>query len=154
MPSLPWWEMALRGILVYIFLIILMRLSGRRQVGMLTPFDFILLLILSNAVQNSMNGGDNSLGGGLIIATTLILLNWGVSWLSRRSKFLEGLIVGRPIFLIQEGKIQEKVLVAEKITHHELMASLRAAGCANIAHVRHAILETNGSITVIQHDSA
>lgn len=76
----------LRGIVVYVFLMILIRLTGRRQVGMLAPFDFILLLILSNAVQNSMNAGDNTLGGGLILATTLILLNSLMSSLSRRSK--------------------------------------------------------------------
>lgn len=154
LPTLPWWEMALRGVVVYIFLIVLMRITGRRQVGMLAPFDFILLLILSNAVQNSMNGGDNSLGGGLVIATTLVILNWGVSWLSRHSKTFEGFIVGRPVFLVRDGKLQEKTLLVEKITHHELMAALRAAGCTNIEHARHAILETNGSITVIHHDHA
>jgi uncharacterized membrane protein YcaP (DUF421 family) len=152
MPTLPWWEMALRGVVVYVFLIVLMRITGRRQVGMLAPFDFILLLILSNAVQNSMNGGDNSLGGGLVIATTLVLLNWGVSWLSRHSKSFEAFIIGRPVFLIREGKLQERTLAEEKITHHELMAALRASGCANIKHARHAILETNGSITVIHQD--
>ena len=153
LPSLPWWELVLRGIIVYLFLITLIRLTGRRQVGMLTPFDFILLLILSNAVQNSMNGGDNSLGGGLMLAATLISLNWGMSFLARRSKSIEGLLVGRPIFLIRDGLIMESNLRAEKITHHELMAALRGAGCANIEHARHAILETNGAITVVHAET-
>ena len=150
MPELPWWELVVRGVVVYAFLIVLIRMTGRRQVGMLAPFDFILLLILSNAVQNSMNGGDNSLGAGLVIAATLIALNWGLSWLARRSKWVEGLVVGRPLFLIKDGQILEAALAREKITHHELMAALRAANCPSIQHVRHAILETNGSITVAQ----
>lgn len=150
MPELPWWELVVRGVVVYAFLIVLIRMTGRRQVGMLAPFDFILLLILSNAVQNSMNGGDNSLGAGLVIASTLVSLNWGLSWLARRSKWVEGLVVGRPLFLIKDGQILEAALAREKITHHELMAALRAANCPNIQHVRHAILETNGSITVAQ----
>jgi len=153
MPSLPWYEMVFRGIVVYVFLIVLIRITGRRQVGMLAPFDFILLLILSNAVQNSMNGGDNSLGGGLLIAATLVTLNWGVSLLSRRSKFVEGLLVGRPVFLVKDNYVLEKNLHGEKITHHELMAALRAAGCANIENAKHVILETNGSITVVHTQS-
>jgi uncharacterized membrane protein YcaP (DUF421 family) len=153
LPSLPWYEMVFRGVVVYVFLIVLIRITGRRQVGMLAPFDFILLLILSNAVQNSMNGGDNSLGGGLLIAATLVTLNWAVSLLSRRSKLIEGLLVGRPVFLIKDNYVLEKNLHLEKITHHELMAALRSAGCANIEHARHVILETNGSITVVHAQS-
>ena len=154
LPELPWWELVVRGMVVYLFLILLIRLTGRRQVGMLAPFDFILLLILSNAVQNSMNGGDNSLGAGLILAATLIVLNWGVSYLAGRSKWLEGLVIGRPMFLIKDGQVLEDVLAREKITHHELMAALRSANCPSVQHVRHAILETNGSITVAQRDPA
>ena len=152
LPELPWWELILRGAVVYAFLLILIRMTGRRQVGMLAPFDFILLLILSNAVQNSMNGGDNSLGAGLILAATLVALNWGLSWLARRSKWIEGIAVGRPIFLIKDGELKEAVLAREKITHHELMAALRAANCPNFQHVRHAILEANGAITVTRRD--
>ena len=71
--SVPWWEFVLRGVVVYLFLLVFMRLSGKRQAGQYEPFDLILLLILSNAVQNSMNAGDNSLVGGLISASTLML---------------------------------------------------------------------------------
>jgi uncharacterized membrane protein YcaP (DUF421 family) len=153
-PLTPWWELMLRGAVVYVFLIVLIRMTGRRQVGMLAPFDFILLLILSNAVQNSMNAGDNTLGGGLLIATTLVLLNALMSALSRRSKWLEGILVGRPVFLIREGAVQEEALRQEKVTHHELSAALRAAGCPNIEAARHAILETNGSITIVHKEPA
>jgi uncharacterized membrane protein YcaP (DUF421 family) len=73
--SVPWWEFLVRGVVVYLFLIVLLRLTGKRQVGQLSPFDLVLLLVLSNAVQNSMNAGDNSLVGGLVSATTLVGVN-------------------------------------------------------------------------------
>src|SRR4051794_33754917 len=98
--SLPWWEFILRGVIVYVFLIVLLRITGKRQVGQLSPFDLVLLLVLSNAVQNSMNGGDNSLLGGLISATTLVAVNYLVGFLTFKSKRAEALIEGRPLVLI------------------------------------------------------
>src|ERR1700747_2657299 len=94
--SLVWWEFVLRGIIIYVFLIVILRVSGKRQVGQLAPFDLVLLLVLSNAVQNSMNGGDNSLVGGLISALTLIALNYTVGFATFKSKRLEAIIEGRP----------------------------------------------------------
>src|SRR5712671_4833494 len=94
--AIPWWELIVRGVIVYAFLLILLRITGKRQVGQLAPFDLVLLLVLSNAVQNSMNGGDNSLIGGLLSATTLIALNYLVSIVTHRSKRLEAIIEGRP----------------------------------------------------------
>lgn len=154
LPQLHWFELIVRAVVVYAFLIVLIRITGRRQVGMMSPTDFILLLILSNAVQNSMNGGDNSLGAGLVLATVLIVLNYTMSWLARRSKFVEQLLVGRPVFIVRDGRLDEHVLAKEKVTHHELAAALRAAGCPNIEAARHVILETNGSISVIRREAA
>jgi uncharacterized membrane protein YcaP (DUF421 family) len=119
LPQLHWSELILRAVVVYVFLIVLIRITGRRQVGMMSPTDFILLLILSNAVQNSMNGGDNSLGAGLVLATVLVILNYAMSWLARRSKFIEQLLVGRPVFIVRDGKLDEEMLEKEKVTHHE-----------------------------------
>ena len=93
--SLPhWWEFVVRAGVVYLFLLVLLRLTGKRQIGQLAPFDLVLLLVLSNALQNAMNGGDNSITGGLILASTLVALNWCVGWLTYRSKWMEGLIEG------------------------------------------------------------
>src|SRR5258708_13150981 len=94
--AVPWWELILRGAIVYVFLVVLLRLTGKRQVGQLAPFDLVLLLVLSNAVQNSMNGGDNSLVGGLISATTLIALNYTIGFATFRSKRLEAIVEGPP----------------------------------------------------------
>src|SRR6201986_4510226 len=107
--SLVWWEFVLRGAIIYIFLIVLLRLTGKRQIGQLAPFDLVLLLVLSNAVQNSMNGGDNSLVGGLVSATTLVALNYGIGYATFRNKRLEGLIEGRPQLVIHNGHIFEDV---------------------------------------------
>ncbi len=153
-PVLPWWELLLRGIIVYAFLLFLIRLTGRRQTGMMTPFDFILLLILSNTVQNAMNGGDNSLGGGLFLAGTLVVINWAMLILSRHSRLVHWALVGRPAFLVRDGEIQQKVMHRERITHHELMSALRSAGLANIEQAKDVILETNGSISVIHRTAA
>jgi uncharacterized membrane protein YcaP (DUF421 family) len=105
--GLPWWEFILR-------------VTGKRQTGQLAPFDLVLLLVLSNAVQNAMNGGDNSVLGGIISATTLI----------------------------HNGILNEDVMRGELLTGHELAAALRAAGCAEMEHIHVATLENNGQITV------
>src|SRR5437773_12531152 len=86
--AIPWWELIVRSLVVYAFLLVILRITGKRQVGQLAPFDLVLLLVLSNAVQNSMNGGDNSLVGGLIAATTLISINWLIGYATFRSKRL------------------------------------------------------------------
>src|SRR5664280_3284223 len=147
--SIPWWEFLIRGVVVYVFLIVLLRLTGKRQVGQLSPFDLVLLLVLSNAVQNSMNGGDNTITGGLILATTLVVLNWIVGWLTYHSKHIETFVEGMPVILIHDGKIYHESMRRVQMTQHELEASLRANGCAGPEEVRFAVLENNGQFTVI-----
>src|SRR4029077_3856260 len=146
--SLVWWEFVLRGIIIYVFLIGLLRLTGKRQVGQLAPFDLVLLLVLSNAVQNAMNGGDNSVTGGIISATTLIVLNGLVGRLTYKSKKLERIIEGRPDILIHNGKVFTDVLERQLLTHHELNPALRAAGCSCSEEAHYAIRENPGEITV------
>jgi len=147
--TVPLWELILRAVIVYGFLLILLRLTGKRQIGQLAPFDLVLLLVLSNAVQNSMNGGDNSVIAGLVLAGVLIAMNGLVGWLTFRNKRLERLVEGRPEVLIHNGKLFEEALRREKLTHHELNSALREAGCSAVEDVRYALLETNGQITVI-----
>lgn len=147
--SVPWWELVVRCIIVYVFLILLLRLSGKRQLGQLAPFDLVLLLVLSNSVQNSMNAGDNSLIGGLVSAGVLVGLNYLVSRLTFRSKLIEQIIEGRPQVLIHNGKIFEEVMKRAQLTHHELNAALRDAGCSYANDVHMAILENTGAISVV-----
>src|SRR5712664_2147273 len=130
--SIPWWELILRSVVVYAFLLVLLRVTGKRQVGQLAPFDLVLLLVLSNAVQNSMNGGDNSLVGGLISAATLVALNYSIGFATFRSKRLEAIVEGRPQVLIHNGQLFQEVMEKSQLTHHELDAALRQAGCTHI----------------------
>src|SRR5512140_394658 len=147
--AVPWWELIVRSAIVYGFLIVILRISGKRQVGQLAPFDLVLLLVLSNAVQNSMNGGDNSLVGGLISAATLIALNYGVGLATFKSKRLEAVIEGRPQVLVHNGKLFEDVMAKAQLTHHELSAALRRSGCSSVAEVHSAVMENNGAISVV-----
>lgn len=148
----PWWELVIRGLVVYVFLIVLLRLTGKRQIGQLSPFDLVLLLILSSAVQNSMNAGDNSLVGGLILATTLVGVNYLVNLITYKSKKLEILIEGRPQVIIHNGKLFEDVLDELRLTRQELDSTLRQSGFFEIKDVKLAILENNGSVTVQGYD--
>lgn len=152
--SLPWWEFIARSAVVYIFLIVLLRLTGKRQIGQLAPFDLVLLLVLSNAVQNSMTGGDNSVAGGLLCAVTLVAANWVVGFATYHNKHIEALVEGRPQVLIHDGHLYRDIMAGEKLTQHELDAALRAAGCATISEVHFAVIENNGQISVRRKDAA
>ena len=148
-PSVAWWELIARGVIVYFFVLLLLRVTGKRQVGHLAPFDLVLLLILSNAVQNAMNGGDNSVTAGIIISVTLVGLNFFVGWATFRSRKLEELVEGRAVLLVHNGHLNQRAMNSVKMTIHELDAAIRASGCAGIHEVRIAVLENSGDITII-----
>jgi uncharacterized membrane protein YcaP (DUF421 family) len=145
----PWWEFCLRGLLVYGFLLLVLRLTGKRQVGQLAPFDLVLLLILSNAVQNSMNAGDNTVGSGFVLVLTLVGVNSLIGYLTWRSKRAEVLVEGKPQILVHNGVVDEEIMRSERITHHELMGAVRQGGLAELAEVHVAILESSGRINVL-----
>ena len=147
--SVPWWELILRATVVYGFLLLILRLTGKRQSWQLAPFDLVLLLILSNAVQNAMNAGDNSLLAGLISATTLVLLNAAFGYLTYRSKRFEEFVEGQPEILVHNGKIYQAAFDKANITQHELHAAMRRVGCTTLDEVKLAMLENNGAISVI-----
>jgi uncharacterized membrane protein YcaP (DUF421 family) len=147
--AVPWFEMILRSIVVYVFLLALLRLTGKRQVGQMSPFDLVLLIVLSSAVQNSMTAGDNSLIGGLISAVTLVGINYLVGLLTYKNKKLERIVEGTPQVVVHNGKIIEAVMARAQLTRHELDAALRRAGCDSIEEVHAAILENNGALSVI-----
>ncbi len=149
--STAWWELVLRALATYVFMIVLLRATGKRQVGQLTPFDLILLMLLSNAVQSCINGGDNSLVGGFISATALVAANHTLSYLTWRGKRVAAWVEGRPRVLVHNGRVFTDVMHKERLTQHELDAALRAAGVAGIEQVHFAILENNGRISVQAH---
>ncbi|KRD26574.1 MULTISPECIES: DUF421 domain-containing protein [Acidovorax] len=147
--NVPWWEFVLRGVVVYVFLLVFLRLTGKRQTGQYAPFDLVLLLILSNAVQNSMNAGDNSLVGGLISAVTLIGCHVVLAQLTFRFAWMERLIDGTPQVLVQQGQVNAELMRKELLSTDDLEAALRASGCLDLHEVERATIETNGQITVV-----
>jgi uncharacterized membrane protein YcaP (DUF421 family) len=148
--AMPWWEMVLRAVLVYVIVLGMVRVSGKRTLGQFTPFDMLLIVLLGNAVQNALLGQDPSLGGGLLLAATLITLNYGVGWITTRSKRAERLIEGVPVVIARDGKLFEKVLRRELISEADFQVAMRQQGCASVDKVRLALLETNGHITILQ----
>ncbi|HSX61641.1 MAG TPA: YetF domain-containing protein [Tahibacter sp.] len=152
--SEPWWELLLRGSLVYLVLFALLRFSGKRQAGQMTPFDLLLLLIISNAVQNAMIGQDTSVLGGLIVAGVLVAWNNLLGWLTSRHRRIEALLDGRPEVLVHNGRVFEDVLARNRMSLEELQSALRREGCFDLNDVGFAVLETNGAVSVKRRTSA
>ncbi len=147
--AMPWWAFVLRACIVYFVLLVMIRASGKRTMGQFTPFDMLLVVLLGNAVQNALLGQDTSVGGGLLLAVTLIALNWTVGLVSARSAKVESLIEGSPVLLAREGKVYKEVLRKELISRADFDRALREAGCIGIDDIQSAVLETNGHITIV-----
>lgn len=146
----PALELITRAVVIYVFLLVLLRLGGKQQVGQLAPFDFVFLLVIGNSVENAMNGGDESLAAGMLLSATLLGLAILVSWITFKSRRFENLMDGRARLLVHDGKLDEKVMRSERLTSDEVMAALRETGCFALEDVRFAVLETNGHISVLQ----
>jgi uncharacterized membrane protein YcaP (DUF421 family) len=139
----------LRTMVVYVFILVGFRLSGKREVGQLAPYDFALILLIANAVQNAMVGPDTSLLGGLAAAAVLLVLNYGLGVLAARNRKMEKLLRGKAHVLVLRGHVYQEALDSEHVTHQDLMQTLRAHGCCTIADCRLAVLEVDGSISVV-----
>src|SRR5512147_758748 len=119
-PEAPLGALILRAVVVYAFLLVALRLAGRRELGQMTSFDLVLLLVISNAVQNAINAGDNSLVGGLVSAVTLLVLNWVMGWATYRWRWAERILQGRPMSIVSDGKVHVGAMRKELITLSEL----------------------------------
>ncbi|WP_374248457.1 DUF421 domain-containing protein [Thermomonas sp.] len=147
--SAPWWHFVLRALLVYVMVMVLMRLSGKRAVGQFTPFDLVLLILIGNAVQNGINGGDNSLTGAAVMATTLIVLNYVVALVIARNRRIEKWVEGVPVLLARDGQVFRQALRRELVSDDDFAEALRMNGVNDVAEVGLAVLETNGHISVV-----
>lgn len=145
--DLPWWEFIVRGAAVYLILLVMVRISGRRTVGQFTPFDLLVVMLLSEAVSNSLSGGDDSLSGGLIIAATLIALNTAVATISANSKRASSILDGTAVLIGRDGQFYDKVVRRCRITESDLEQSLRSADCTR-EDMQCAFLEADGEITI------
>lgn len=150
--SAPWWHFVLRAAAIYVLVTVLMRVSGKRAVGQFTPFDLILLILIGNAVQNGINGGDNSLTGAFVMAVTLIVLNYVVAWGSARSVAFRHVVEGRATVLARDGKVFQDVLRRQLVSESDFRKAMRQSGCEREENIKLAILETNGHITIEMRD--
>ena len=150
--SAPWWVFVLRACVVYVMVMVLVRVSGKRAVGQFTPFDLVLLILIGNAVQNGINGGDNSLTGAAIMASTLIALNFLVAWQTSRNRRVERWVEGEPVVLARDGRVFKHVLRRELVSHDDFAEALRMNNIDDVGDVRLALLETNGRISVIPRE--
>lgn len=145
----PWYEILLRTFVVYFAVLILLRTAGKRELGQMTPFDLVVILVIANAVQNAMTGGDNSLTGGILAAATLTFVNIAVGRFGSRIPVFRRLVASEPTLLLQDGEPIKKNLEHERVDIEELEMAARQHGIPDLAEVAAAVLEQDGSISII-----
>jgi uncharacterized membrane protein YcaP (DUF421 family) len=143
-------NLAIRAVVVYLAVLLLLRVSGKRQMGQMGATEFVAVLLISNAVQNSMNGGDNSLIGGLLLAAVLVGLSTLISYLTYKRRFFSRLFEGTPTLLVHKGKIVAKNLVKERMAESELRTLLRKQGIHHVSEIETAILEADGTLSAVK----
>ncbi len=141
-------NLIIRGVVVYLSVVILLRISGKRQMGQMGATEFVAILLISNAVQNSMNGGDNSLVGGLVLAATLIIVSTTISYLTYRSKICSTIFEGTPTLVVHKGKVIAKNLHRERMAESELKIMMRKQGFHHYDEINSAILEADGTLSI------
>jgi uncharacterized membrane protein YcaP (DUF421 family) len=147
--TVPWWELVVRAAFVYVALLVMVRVSGKRTVGQFTPFDLLVVMLLSEGVSNSLRGSDDSIPGGLIVAATLILLDVGISYVGARNKRFDTAVQGDPVLVGRDGVIYQDVLKRERVPVADLEKALRDADC-ELEDMRMAILECDGNINILK----
>ncbi len=147
-------EVVLRTLAVYVALLLLLRLAGKRELGQMTTFDLVVVLIISNAVQNAMVGANVSLTAGIVAAATLLVANATVDRVGLRSAWLRDRLRGVPTLLIHDGAVVPEHLRREGIDEDEIMQALREHGVDDVRHVKTAVLEVDGTISVIPAGAA
>jgi uncharacterized membrane protein YcaP (DUF421 family) len=153
-PEVPLLEKIIRPLIVYIFLLIAFRIFGKRELGTLTPFDLIILLTIANVLQNAMIGADNSVTGGLIGASTMLLANWILARVTFRFPEIERIVEGEPTVLIQNGRILKGNLERELLTEDDLKVALRKNQVdleQELSTIRRVELDPDGSVTITRN---
>jgi uncharacterized membrane protein YcaP (DUF421 family) len=145
-------EIALRTTVIYFVVLAGVRLSGKREVGQMTPFDLTLLLLISNAVQNAMTGPDTSLTGGVIAAATLLLLNYVIAEASGANRRFRKFVEGQPSLLVHDGEVITAHMAKEHVSMDELQRAMREHGIASMKDVALSVLEVDGSISFLRYD--
>ena len=150
--SVNGFEIVARTLIIYACLLLALRVAGKREIGQMATFDLVVILLISNAVQNAMVGSDVSVTGGLIAAGALISANYGVATARERMPLLREAVEGSPTVVVSEGKLLRQNVRREGLAEEEVLMAIREHGIDSIDEVRLAVLETDGSISVVQVD--
>lgn len=153
-PSSAPWEFVIRAVIVYFSIMLLLRLSGKRTVGEFTAFDMIVILLISESTQGALIASDESITGALIVCATLVGLNFLTAFLSTRFVAVDKLVEGQPVVLIHKGKVFVEALRRNNVPMSDLKEALRQHGASAVGQVALAVLETDGTISVIKATSA
>jgi len=148
--DLPWWELVVRGAIIYVFLLVMVRITGKRTVGQFTPFDLLVVMLLSEAVSPALTGGEEGVPGGIIVATTLIVLNVLIAFATSRSRKIADMVDGTPVLLGRDGKIFDDVVKRNRVAEGDVEQALREADCP-LHKMKCAFLEPDGKITILQN---
>ncbi len=147
--DLPWWEYIARAAIIYGALLVMVRVAGKRTVGQFTPFDLLVVMLLSEAVSNSLSGGDKSVPGGLILAGTLIALNIVIAQVTAHSRKAADLIEGSAVLLGRDGRVFVDVAKRHRVGEGDIEQALREEDC-DLEEMRCLFLESDGQITVLK----
>ena len=149
-PEIPINEKIIRSLVVYLFLLVAVRLAGKRQLGQMTAFDLVVLLIISNVVQNALIGNDNSVGGGLIGAATILAVNALVARVTYRWKRAQRVVEHAPTVIVRHGRLLRENLARERISLAEFHAAMRREGIVTLKGLRCVLLEQDGHFSVLR----
>lgn len=147
--QIPWWQFAVRGAVVYVALAVLLRVTGKRQLGQIGLIDLVLILLVANAVQNAMVGPDTSLTGGLIAMTVLVVLDWAIDRLGLRSPLFHRVFAGSPTLLAYDGRYLDENLRREGYRREEIDSQIREHGYESIEQIHSVTVEPDGAISVV-----
>jgi uncharacterized membrane protein YcaP (DUF421 family) len=146
-------DLVLRAVAVFVFVFVLTRVIGRRELSSLQPFDLILLIVLGDALQQGLTQDDYSVTGAVLVVGTLALLQVFVSWVNWRFPRARGFIEGEPVIVVEDGRPIDRNLRRERLTVDDIAEEARKQSIAHLADVRYAVLETSGEISFIKKDS-
>ncbi len=149
----PAWQIVVRTVVIYAFMLAALRIAGKREIGQMTPFDLVVILVIANAVQNAMVGPDNSLIGGLLAAAALVTVNAVVSYFGFSNRLFERTLLGSPTLLISDGHLIDDHLRRERINADEVLMAMREHGVDKLSDVKIAVLEVDGSISIVPVES-
>ncbi|MCE1166174.1 MAG: DUF421 domain-containing protein [Bacteroidetes bacterium] len=142
----------IRSITVYVFIVVAIRIFGKRELSQISVIDLVFILLLSNSVQNAMVGPDSSLLGGLVAAASLFVVNFVLKLFTYKNKKVSELINDEPVLLVHEGKVNQKNLEKEKLTMEELESAIREHSIESVKEVKLAMLEPDGNISIVSKD--